>query len=307
MQPETKKYLLSAAFMAALVFVAFFGAYAGFNSQPPSPDAWESVQPPQKQSKDQRRETHSGQKIADHGSLVVQAIAPSQGSQEPAEPTNKKDDQSPPDWWMVRLTGGLLFVGGLQAYVFWVQAGRLKETVAQMQLTERRQLRAYAGVDKITFEITSNRGNYSPVDLLKPGTIYPDFMCIHVKNFGQTPAYDVFLRGAIAQVGHLGKLPPDFNFDEYLVAPFPSGNILTHALLSRDQIDQIKVPIPDARLIWNAQRQLDGVIIFGRIYYMDAFKQRWSTKFCYAWEPWHPPGERFVPYENFNGEDQAEP
>ncbi len=167
--------------------------------------------------------------------------------------------------------------------------------------TAKRQLRAYVGVSGIKFEIASVEAGYSPLDFGTPGLIYPDFITINVKNFGQTPATGVSCRIQLCSVPMLGRPPTEFPNEKSFL---PRGeNIETRHYLHMGETEPIKCGLPDVRWYWAAQRKQLSICVAGRIFYTDAFNEPHSTKFAFTWEPWHPHGERFVPIDRYNGED----
>lgn len=169
-----------------------------------------------------------------------------------------------------------------------------------------RQLRAYVGIDSIKLEITSDILTYEPTDLTSQNIIFPDFLAITVKNYGETPAKNVQTRVAIGRGPHLLAMPSDYDYDAVFSQPVQTGNIITRTYLNRMQAESIKSPI-DPRHVWATKAKEAGLVVYGRIYYTDVFDKNWSTKFCYIWEPWHPPGERFVASNAFNGEEERAP
>jgi hypothetical protein len=170
--------------------------------------------------------------------------------------------------------------------------------------TAKRQLRAYVGVAGITFEIASDKRNYNPIDLSTPGLVYPDFIKINVKNFGQTPATGVCCRIQLLSTPLLASPPPEFP-DEMRFAP-TGANIETRHYLHMGEVEPIKFGLSDANWVWKASRKEVSLFIAGRIFYTDTFGEPHCTKFAYTWEPWHPHGERFVPIDRYNGEDDRQ-
>jgi len=63
---------------------------------------------------------------------VVKVLPTPRTQEETAQDKVDREDVSAANWWMVRLTGAIGFIGIVQAVVFWIQAGRLKETVDKM-------------------------------------------------------------------------------------------------------------------------------------------------------------------------------
>lgn len=176
--------------------------------------------------------------------------------------------------------------------------------------TAKRQLRAYVGQQGVFFDVTSNQNGYAPITAanMVPAMIFSDFTNVTLKNFGQTPAYDVCNYIALISIAPAGAtLPSDFDFDAAIHNNQSGVNIVARSLLNKDQAEITKAPLLNANDVWNAQARRSTLFIAGRIYYRDTFGRNWSTKFCLVWEPWHGAAGRFVPHNQFNGEDQREP
>jgi len=122
------------------------------------------------------------------------------------------------------------------------------------------------------------------------GQVFNDFLTIKVKNFGQTPAYDVIVFGYVTSIPHFSSMLPDDFFTNV-----PRDVIQTGS----------KHVVYDVRPLKQARAKQASIYVWGHIYYRDIYNRPWRTLFCYIWEPWHPPGARFVPYEKYNSEDQT--
>ncbi len=86
-------------------------------------------------------------------------IVPPKSKTETAENTNDREEKASADWWMVRLTVCIAIIGGIQAWVFWVQAGRLKETIDKMDEIAQGQTRDMnASIDQATRAATAMEG-----------------------------------------------------------------------------------------------------------------------------------------------------
>lgn len=116
------------------------------------------------------------------------------------------------------------------------------ETVRAMRRTERRELRAYVGLEQIQFEIRSVEEGYVPFATAAPGAIYQDSIAATVKNYGQTPAYNVSLFCGVMVLPFLARPGPGEDFDARLLAARRGArpNILTRALVNRGQAETIK-------------------------------------------------------------------
>jgi hypothetical protein len=138
----------------------------------------------------------------------------------------------------------LTLITGFLAYMAW-----------QQSRTTRAQLRAYIGVET---------ANYS-VDLPKHEAR------IRIKNFGQTPAYNVVCRIGI-------EVAPDFTGKIDKKAETVRGNATVfpqHSLTIKRRTDLI-APDGDEPI---------GIFVFGRITYRDAFGFRRWTKFRFSANP----------------------
>jgi hypothetical protein len=80
------------------------------------------------------RDTHPAQ------ATIAASPAP-KIQQESAEEEAKRQDESDTNWWMVRLTAVLAFIGALQTLVFGWQARRLKQTIDKMDEVAEGQTR----------------------------------------------------------------------------------------------------------------------------------------------------------------------
>jgi hypothetical protein len=187
-----------------------------------------------------------------------------------------------------------------------------RNLVSGAEDTAQRQLRAYVGVgaDDLGFDTPGeNNPNYVPIPANPvAGQVFDDFLTIKVKNFGQTPAYDVIVFGHMAVMPPFAMLPDDFFTRQAPFDALPSGPVRTFVsrfVLQPQQMAISKHVVNDVRPLIAARQRQASVYVWGRIYYRDIYGRPWRTLFCYAWEPWHPPGERFVPYETYNGEDQV--
>jgi len=223
------------------------------------------------------------------------------------------NNTSPPrteeGWWHKLLTdpnatlsGALvIFTSLLAVFAFW-QMWVVRDTA-------RKQLRAHVGLVEWKFEISDDIANQKPAVSENEAKIYCDFLCATVKNFGATAATNVLYIGGMAWTAFGGKISKDdpcLNHRDKNVID-GSGYFVSRFMLSPGQQETGKTPINDQEAIdaiKNARLKKATIYVHGRVYYRDIYGRAWRTKFCHVWEPWHPPGPRFVPYEIHNGEDQ---
>ena len=198
-----------------------------------------------------------------------------------------------------------VILGIATGLLWWVTRGLVKGA----ERTERRQLRAYVGMESLNFECANlKEKHYKPADLTTIGLIHKDFLVVKVRNFGQTPAYGVTVYAYPVATDYSIRLPDDFfeqNDTADVISMAEVRPTLARFMLHRDQTELLKHALIDITDIRDAIAKKRTIHVFGRIYYRDIYGRPWRTKFCYTWEPWHPGGSRFVAYEEYNEEDQV--
>ena len=214
------------------------------------------------------------------------------------------------------ITGYGVFLVWRTLEASWATAGHAqraadaaRDTVNSMDAATQKQLRAYTGVERLAFDCSNFGayvGPYRPKDPSVPGTTADDFLCITVKNYGQTPAFETAVYAYWTPVPSNTR-PVSGSFDNSMPEVKDTANIRTivsHFLLQRDQTHTTRVPIWDLTPVFQAQSQKCDLFIFGRVYYRDAFKKPWRTTFCFQWRPLdHSTKYEFLPHEEYNGED----
>jgi hypothetical protein len=129
-----KQILISASCIGALIFLAFFGAYAGRTfSEPPILRIVEIPQPSQNKPRSATDTTDAGQRGTENSPLIVKILPAPKTPEESANDLYDRNEKTSSDRWLIGLTGVLALVGGLQLITFGVQAHRLKQTVDAMQ------------------------------------------------------------------------------------------------------------------------------------------------------------------------------
>lgn len=181
--------------------------------------------------------------------------------------------------------------------------------------TSSRQLRAYLGVDRLEMDYPSlSAPDFTGLRfrqiVVQPGYIHRDFINIKIRNYGQTPAHDVSVFAYMAFARRFQRLPDNF-FDrtatnDDTVDTSEIRITLARFMLHPNSMEISKHPLWNLIPIKAAIRGRFQIYIFGRIHYRDIYQRKWRTRFCYAWEPFFLGGGRFVPYEQYNGEDQRE-
>lgn len=297
--------LISAGFLLAGMAEAW--------SQQPSPGSTEIGDPQQTQARPGKEAPGTDQEDAEPPSPTIEVIPPDNVEAETQGNSAGRNKEASDYRWsdepIVVVTAIIAAIALLQLFVFGLQARRLRQTVEAMQSTERRQLRAYVGVDDLAFEWPSERNpDYTPLDTETPGLIHKDFIKVTVKNFGLTPASDVTVYAYFASTPAFSRLPENFfrENDVDFVSQAAVRPTLARFTLHQGQTAISKSPLTDIRPLIRGRINLASTYVYGRVYYRDIYGRPWRRKFCFGWEPEHPGGERFVPYETYNDEDQKE-
>jgi hypothetical protein len=115
------------------IFVAvLFVAIASATSQPPVPTPALKSTKPQKPTTNSQEQSTANERGTDKSPVFVRVLPATKTQEEAADDKAKDLDQSSANWWMVRLTGGVVFIGLIQTFVFWLQAVRLKQSIEKM-------------------------------------------------------------------------------------------------------------------------------------------------------------------------------
>lgn len=92
--------------------------------------------------------------------LSIQTVPAPKAENEAAGNQKEGPEKSSSDWWLVKLTAGLLAVGAIQTLVFGIQAVRLKQTIIKMDDVAKDassigqlQVRAYVNIAEVTVEM----------------------------------------------------------------------------------------------------------------------------------------------------------
>jgi len=163
------------------------------------------------------------------------------------------------------VTAAATIVIALFTFTLWRATDRLwdagERQLAHLNETAERQLRAYVNIIKIIGRNLDDRHAFT----------------IEIRNYGQTPAYDVRTEGAIVlttqtPLEHELALPadPPFIGGAGTLAPGAENHIRIEIKppLSNEELDQVRLGTK-------------AIYIFGRIRYIDAFNHHRQTSFRY--------------------------
>lgn len=169
--------------------------------------------------------------------------------------------------------------------------------------TERRQLRSYMGVQKIELIFRNNVKQNVGVERGSVGWIWPDVLLVNYKNFGITPASEVYIHVNWIDLPYGMILPDDFGYIDKNDAIFEGTEPnYSYEIVDGGQGKITTVNIPNANIFKEAKSRKKFVYIYGHIDYTDIYKCRWQRSFCFLYEPWGPRSDPFVAHSQHNDE-----
>ena len=220
---------------------------------------------------------------------------------------NEEDGKDAADWWLVILTGGLIAVGLLQAYVFWIQAGRLRQTIDKMDEIDKRQATdvgksikaaedaatasgklAIATAAHVRIAEQSLVNSFRPFFMLRPyftaGSRY------NLSNHFAEPYFHFQYQnkgtslGIIKEIGeviHIYDQSPSAAISDHVMSLF------CYDTIELEELTRLRItPFVGE---WNPgirQRVSDGTLFafaFGKIVYEGLAGHRHETRFCWAY------------------------
>jgi hypothetical protein len=262
----------------------------------PAPNA-PALQPPQREGSATQQAASPEQRGSEDHPVVVKVLPAEKTAEERAQEQHDRSDKSSADWWLIRLTGALAFVGILQfaalivqAIVFRVQATALRESVdltrniadrqerdmrdsiteaaraatAMRDVAEAAQISANAAQraaetpQRVERAYVSGGGEAQGRD----GQYNSGYFRIDVNNYGKTPGEIIRIRYGHCDIGWLdGQKEPAWAGTE-------------------DWIEWIAPNTPSRRTIFPHIPKSDGhLVVYGRIYYRDIFRRGHSCGF----------------------------
>ena len=243
--------------LALLLLLCAIGA-AVQQSPPPAPS--KAVQKPQKIGGTKQQATNSDQGPAKTLSSVSKDN--DVPSEQQAQNGSSDKSQKPPTDWITWFTGVLAGVAILQLIVIGTQIHYMHGGLALSRDTAIRQLRAYVCI--ATGIVKFRMPNLPEAQ-------------IHIKNYGQTPAYDVqmWISTWIEEFPLKVTLPTPqkgFNMSAAILAPNEAPHVL---IAEHDPVLAESVPLLGT--------PKGTIYIYGEIQYRDAFGVQRHTKYRYIY------------------------
>ncbi|HKF71348.1 MAG TPA: hypothetical protein VKB68_06340 [Stellaceae bacterium] len=277
----------------------------------PQPRATAPPAQPQTPAQSTQQQAAPDQRGTENSPVVVKVLPTPKTQEEAAQDQEERENKSSADRWMVRLTGLIALIGAIQAVVFWIQAGRLKDTIhkmdeiaagqtADMKLMIGENAKTAAAMEQVAEGIaqqvtnattlTKNQREFwqkqmrAYVGIVPGAAIEQDnmpgshFECQpHIQNDGLTPAYDVIYRARCAQLPF--PLPPNFNF------ALPDSPNPTRMTLN-PRANSFMVVCADAYFSAAEYAELKKpggrrLYLYGDVTYRDGMEGRHTTNFCF--------------------------
>jgi hypothetical protein len=246
----------------------------------PIPSYGQQQQPPQNISAADQRHSTDHQNETDAALASKQSQAVENYAAEEAKATLS---QANSNWWVVRITGALLFVGTIQAIIYAVQCFMMKRSIDQNRESSEAQLRAYINVE--------TQGSTPEAIKQFNDAIAQGVYLLFVENTGQTPAYEVECFATWTSFpGRAAEWPENVRFKtvDELRAEESVDGLGTKGVLGAGQKFAFRCATniqKDGTTFKVALRQVAEnkvtVFIYGTIIYQHAFsKELRYTEFC---------------------------
>jgi hypothetical protein len=84
-----------------------------------------------------QQEPESDERGTEQAPLIIKVLPPLNEGEKAAAEKQERQDKSESDWWLIKLTGVLAFIGVLQLVVFALQAFRLNQSVREMKIATK--------------------------------------------------------------------------------------------------------------------------------------------------------------------------
>lgn len=199
---------------------------------------------------------------------------------DPLHPTHKTEPVKE-KWWKqpehVIQVFVLLFVASYTILTFFL--------LQTSKDTERRQLRAYVGIDSKTVELKC--GSCVPTALRRDTKAFydDDFVGIGIHNFGQTPAHELTSRSNWKEMPFGAELPKDFDYPDN--PPIESAYPMSKSTLNPTEsaIAGNQFGAETVAIIIRAREHQASMYIYGHIDYKDVFDKPRTTPFCFRYAP----------------------
>lgn len=184
--------------------------------------------------------------------LIVSATPPAKSAADQSNESADRRARTSADERSLEIAIATTLILLLQLFVFGIQAKRLRETVTTMEITARRQLRAYVFIDSVRI---------TPVSVGAAPMVKVSF-----KNFGQTPAYNVMATGRVALVPSFGEAPALTGDSAFNMGTQGPGAVATSS-----------ASLDPALTAEQGSKITDGsltLFAYGLLQYTDAFKKQ---------------------------------
>jgi hypothetical protein len=176
-------------------------------SQPLAPTPPIKSSQPKQPATSTQKESSTNERGSEQSPLVVKVLPPVKTTEETTNDKAKDLDQSSANWWMVRLTGAIAFIGFVQTIVFGVQARRLRQTVVVAQRSADALMygeRAW---------IFASLENVPDIPVAMPDNLAILWIKPAIRNRGRTPAHLTLIKAKIEVLPFAQDLPAEPNYE----------------------------------------------------------------------------------------------
>lgn len=278
-------------------------------SQPPAPRNRETSQPPQQIPDEHSNKADADQRGTESSPFVVKTVLPPKSEQEAAQDAADREEKASSDWWMELLTAAIASIGFVQTIVFWIQAGRLKQTIrtmgtiadgqtADMQASIKQASRAAAAMEIAAQGISANvetsksiaetQREFWKIQMRAYVSVryaitvpqnhtskWRTEIRLQIVNTGHTPAYELFYKSWC----DIFPFPLPENFDFHIPnLPDQSAGTLApgqHFIIAAS-VPRVCSEIEVADYVNGSERR---IYMYGVVIYKDVFGCKHETRF----------------------------
>jgi len=180
-----------------------------------------------------------------------------------------------------------------------ISADAARLSAATAQDTEKRQLRAYVGVNSEPIVLRCDACDDASKLIVQQECRDENSIVVEMQNFGQTPAYDttVYINWQINQYGT--ELADDFAYPDTVTKGLQTSKFAMYPGQKRPTIH-----ILDAQtvgLIRRARNHEISIFYYGHIDYRDVFDEQSVVNYCFRYAPDAGPKNHFPLCPEHNG------
>lgn len=253
--------------------------------------------PPQQSPREKADPSKPDQRGSEDSPFLVKVISNPPSAEEATQREAEKDEKRTADLRLLWLTAGLLVVGAVQAFVFWIQADRLKQTIAKMGEVAKGQSEdmkasteaakastdaALAALPRGSVFCQMGKTNLRAW-ISEPAKVLNMFICI--KNFGSAPAIIDLIISKLVICADF----PDWQGTK--IHEFLTDNVIAPSEAMHHPIGYTVLINGQQNLAVNANTKEELVrgrarlYIMVRVIYRDIYRRMFETSYCVSYDP----------------------